>query len=230
MRKFFFFFFALCFYALLLLRFMVPPVSAVCSPPEQGKCLGGTPVGCSIAGFGVGNWCCTDPDACTALQNAYTECTPLRGICSGATSITCQVRGTGGTRCCPNQPSCDVLSSAGTTPPGDPPPAAPAPAAPAAGVDTPTCDDGNGTPTALGCIPNQPAAAIAKILPWAIGLGTGLAFLLFLYGAFTLITAGSDPQKVDSGKSVITSAASGLIFIILSILLLRVIGIDILKL
>lgn len=102
----------------------------------------------------------------------------------------------------------------------------------AAGAPTPTCDvtGVTGTPTALGCIPNEPAAAIKLILPWAISLGTGLAFLLFLYGAFTLITAGSDPQKVDSGKSIITSAAAGLIFIILSILLLRVIGVDILKL
>ena len=107
---------------------------------------------------------------------------------------------------------------------------APAPA-PAAGAATPTCGaDNSGTPTALGCIPNEPAAAIAKILPWAIRLGTGLAFLLFLYGAFTLITAGSDPQKVDTGKSIITSAAAGLIFIILSMLLLRVIGVDILEL
>lgn len=154
--------------------------------------------------------------------SAQSPCTPARGVCP---DLTCQPPGFGqGAWCCPNTP--DGNSACTNIQGGQP-----ATGAPAAGAATPTCGaDNSGTPTALGCIPNQPAAAIAKILPWAIRLGTGLAFLLFLYGAFTLITAGSDPQKVDTGKSIITSAAAGLIFIILSVILLRVIGIDILKL
>ena len=84
------------------------------------------------------------------------------------------------------------------------------------------------TATALGCIANDPAQAIPDILAWAVSVGGGLAFLMFLYGAFVLITAGPDPQKVDQGKSIITSAISGLLFIILSVVLLRVIGVDIL--
>ena len=86
------------------------------------------------------------------------------------------------------------------------------------------------TATALGCIPNDPAAAIPLIVNWAIGIGGGIAFLMLLYGAFTLITAGSNPEKVQEGKSVIGSAVSGLFFIILSVVLLRIIGVDILKL
>lgn len=218
MKKFLF----LCFYALLLLRFIVPLASAQCSPRTSGPgCRGLKPTACQVEGS---TWCCSDDTFCTNLQAAYNECTSSIIVCTGANPITCQAGGTIGTRCCSNQQACDILQSAGSSAPG---PVAPAPAA---GAETPTCDGGNGTPTALGCIPNEPAAAIAKILPWAIRLGTGLAFLLFLYGAFTLITAGSDPQKVDTGKSIITSAAAGLIFIILSVILLRVIGIDILQL
>ena len=86
------------------------------------------------------------------------------------------------------------------------------------------------TATALGCIPNNPAAAIPKIVNWAVGVGGGIAFLMLLYGAFTLITAGSSPEKVQEGKSIIGSAVSGLFFIILSVVLLRIIGVDILKL
>lgn len=110
------------------------------------------------------------------------------------------------------------------------------PPAPPAGASTPTCDitiDGEtvtGTPTALGCIPNNPAQAIPLILNWAVGIGTGLGFLLLLYGAFTLITAGPNPENVDKGKSIITSAVSGLLFIILSVVLLKIIGISILGL
>jgi hypothetical protein len=136
---------------------------------------------------------------------ASAQCTPPDDTGNCPAGIQCASG-----MCCPSPADC----------------AAPAPG----GAATPTCDGGTGTPTALGCIPNEPSAAIKLILPWAIKLGTGLAFLLFLYGAFTLITAGSDPQKVDTGKSIITSAAAGLIFIILSMLLLRVIGVDILQL
>ena len=92
------------------------------------------------------------------------------------------------------------------------------------------CDEGTGTPTALGCIPNNPKQAIPLILNWAVGIGTGLGFLLLIYGAFTLITAGPNPENVDKGKSIITSAVSGLLFIILSVVLLKIIGISILGL
>ena len=86
------------------------------------------------------------------------------------------------------------------------------------------------TATALGCIPNDPADAIPLIVNWAIGVGGGIAFLMLLYGAFTLITAGGNPEKVQEGKSIISSAVGGLFFIILSVVLLKIIGISILGL
>lgn len=145
------------------------------------------------------------------------------GTCSiyPDTSIECPVPGVTPPNvwCCPTDGDCNDLNLR-------PQPAAP----PAAGAETPTCDGGTGTPTALGCIPNEPAQAIPLILKWAIGVGGGLAFLLMLYGAFTLVTAAGNPEHVDKGKSIVTSAVAGLLFIIFSVVLLRIIGIEILKL
>lgn len=165
----------------------------------------------------VGQQCCTG----ATYNSSQNQCEFLNysGTTGGSISTYKNTKCGSSEACNPNTNTCISsveAQSLGIVTPG--------------GATTPTCDNGNGTPTALGCIPNQPAEAIKLILPWAIRLGTGLAFLLFLYGAFTLITAGSDPQKVDTGKSIITSAAAGLIFIILSVILLRVIGIDILQL
>lgn len=54
--------------------------------------------------------------------------------------------------------------------------------------------------------------------------------MLSLWGAITIILASGNPEKINEGKEIITSAITGLLFIILSIFLLRLIGVDILQL
>ena len=84
--------------------------------------------------------------------------------------------------------------------------------------------------TGLGCIPTDPEKLVVDfILKNAVGIGGGLAFLLFLGGGFTLLTSAGDPEKINKGKEVITAAISGLLFIIFSVYLLKVIGYDILQ-
>lgn len=84
--------------------------------------------------------------------------------------------------------------------------------------------------TALGCIPNDPAEFVAWILARAVGIGGGIAFLLMLWGGFQVITSAGDPQKLNDGKDILVSAAAGLLFIIFSLFLLRIVGVDILGL
>lgn len=84
-------------------------------------------------------------------------------------------------------------------------------------------------PTALGDIPTDPTDFVAWVLARAIGIGGGLAFALMLFGAYQLITSAGDPKKVQEGKEKITSALSGLLFIIFSLFLLKLIGVDILE-
>lgn len=82
--------------------------------------------------------------------------------------------------------------------------------------------------TALGDIPTDPAGLVKWILGWSIAMGGGIAFLLSLWGGVTIILASGNPEKINEGKEIITSAVSGLLFIIFSIFLLRLIGVDIL--
>jgi len=82
--------------------------------------------------------------------------------------------------------------------------------------------------TALGDIPTEPASLVKWILGWSIAMGGGIAFLLSLWGGVTIILAGGNPEKMNEGKEIITSAVSGLLFILFSVFLLRLIGVDIL--
>lgn len=90
-------------------------------------------------------------------------------------------------------------------------------------------DPEGGIQTALGCLPIQIGPFVNNILTKAISIGAGLAFLLMLFGAFTLITSAGNPENIQKGKEIITSAIIGLLFIIFSVFLLKLIGVDILQ-
>lgn len=84
--------------------------------------------------------------------------------------------------------------------------------------------------TAIGCIPVED---LNEFSGWVLGklifVITGVAFLLLVFGAFQIITSSGDPKKTQAAKELITAAVSGLLFIILSVLLLKLIGVDILQ-
>jgi len=86
--------------------------------------------------------------------------------------------------------------------------------------------------TALGCISTSVDTTgnsfFGSVIKIAVGLGGGLALLLMLYGVFIVTTSAGIPDKLKEGQEVITSAISGLLFIILSVFLLNLIGINIL--
>ncbi|MBU0619293.1 hypothetical protein KKD62_03605 [Patescibacteria group bacterium] len=92
------------------------------------------------------------------------------------------------------------------------------------------CSNADEVATGLGCISTNPQKLVIDfILTNAIKIAGGLAFLLFLGGGFALLTSAGDPEKINKGKEVITAAISGLLFIIFSVYLLRIIGYDILR-
>jgi len=83
--------------------------------------------------------------------------------------------------------------------------------------------------TALGCIPlNNFNDFIGWLLSKLIFIASGVAFLLMVLGAIQILTSAGNPDKVKAGKELITSALSGLLLVILSIFLLKLIGVDIL--
>lgn len=84
--------------------------------------------------------------------------------------------------------------------------------------------------TALGCIPYESSGFVKSLLNILIGLGGGVALLIILYGVFIVTTSAGIPDKLNSGKEIISSAVAGLVFIILAIFLMNLIGIRILAL
>lgn len=130
--------------------------------------------------------------------------------------------------CCDTSNSCTQLQSGQITPtinnagPGS-----------AAGAD-PTDGCTNGINTAIGCIPvlnNDNGTEFAGfVLRWAIGVGSGIAFLLIVYASFMTMTSQGDPNRLKAGSELMTSAISGLLLLIFSIFVLKFIGIDILGL
>lgn len=85
--------------------------------------------------------------------------------------------------------------------------------------------------TAIGCIPiSNTNQLIAFILRWAIGIGGGIAFLLIIVSGFQIMTSSGNPERIQAGKELMTSAIAGLIMLVFSVFILRIIGVDILGL
>jgi hypothetical protein len=83
--------------------------------------------------------------------------------------------------------------------------------------------------TAIGCIPfSNTNEFMGFVLKWAIGVGGGIAFILILVAGFQIITSSGNPERLKAGQELLTSALAGLILIIFSVFILRIIGVDIL--
>lgn len=88
---------------------------------------------------------------------------------------------------------------------------------------------GSGIATAIGCIHTNPAELVKDLMTFLIGIGGGLAFLMMLFGAFQMLTSAGNPETLNAGRSRLTSAVIGLLFVIFAVLLLQIIGVDILQ-
>jgi hypothetical protein len=95
----------------------------------------------------------------------------------------------------------------------------------------PFCPGSNGINTAIGCIPiNSTSAFVSKIFKYLMGIFGAVALVMMGYGSFLITTSAGNQEKVKAGKELITGAVSGLLFIIFSMFLLKLIGVDILHL
>ena len=89
---------------------------------------------------------------------------------------------------------------------------------------------GRGIDTALGCIPTENITGFVQwFLRWAIGIAGGIAFLLIVWSGFQILTSAGNPDQLKAGQEQLTAALSGLLFIVFSVFLLRLIGVEILK-
>lgn len=84
--------------------------------------------------------------------------------------------------------------------------------------------------TAIGCIPfGDQNSFVVFILKWAVGIGGGIAFLLIIVAGFQIMTSRGDPNRLKAGQELMTSAIAGILLLIFSVVILRILGFDILK-
>lgn len=103
--------------------------------------------------------------------------------------------------------------------------------APAGAVDCSLCNPATDICTAIGCIDVTSASGlVGSLQTFALGIGGGIAFLLILVGALQVLGSSGNPEKLNAGKELIGSAIAGLLFIIFSVFILRIITAEILHL
>lgn len=97
------------------------------------------------------------------------------------------------------------------------------------GAQCTDCAAGNGVWTAFGCIPATPQGLFKTAFGLGLGIAGGIAFLLILFGGFQILSSAGNPEQLNEGQELISSAVAGLLLIIFSVFLLRLIGYDILR-
>ncbi len=95
------------------------------------------------------------------------------------------------------------------------------------------CEENKTLNTAIGCIPIVDYNPFLRfILVWAIGVAGGIGLVLMVIASFMLAVSRGDRRSraFNNGRDMFISAISGVIFAVLSVYLLKVIGVDILGL
>lgn len=92
-----------------------------------------------------------------------------------------------------------------------------------------SCASSQGVWTAIGCIQTSPSEIFSKSMPIFLGIAGGIAFLLILFGGFQILASAGNPDQLNEGRELVSSAVAGLLLIIFSVFLLRLIGYDILR-
>lgn len=114
---------------------------------------------------------------------------------------------------------------------GAPPPPAPQPQDPGGTASRVSegCDNQNYINTAIGCIPINDVNALTRFfLGWALGIAGGIALLMIGFAGYRIATSQGDPRRLQGGQELLMSAIGGLLMVVLSVYLLRFIGVDLL--
>jgi hypothetical protein len=188
-------------------------VTPTATPLPSPTCTGTPPASCQC-------WCgqCTSTcpgnngKACGSGLSGDTFCNATVNTCafySGTCIATCNGNSHGQLDCPAGQVCC-------STSPG-----------PVTGK-SPTCINSTSIDTAIGCIPYDSFTGLMGfILGWGIGIGGGIAFILIVVAGFQMMTSSGDPRKLQAAHELLGSAITGLIMLVFSVFILRLIGVSI---
>jgi len=92
------------------------------------------------------------------------------------------------------------------------------------------CAGRDGLWTGMGCLPLDLNSLITSfVLTTGIGIGGGFALLCIIYAAFMMQSSQGNPEKLKKAQEMITSCIMGLMLIIFSVFIMRLIGVNILR-
>lgn len=78
-------------------------------------------------------------------------------------------------------------------------------------------------------IKTSPAGFVKSIFSLILGVSGGVALLLIIYSGYKLMASRGEPEALKDAKDQLVAAIVGLVFIIFSLVILQIIGVDILK-
>lgn len=92
------------------------------------------------------------------------------------------------------------------------------------------CVQGGGAWTAIGCFDGNLSTFISQqILGTGVGIAGGISLLCLMFAAFQMQTSRGNAEKVKKAQEMMTNCITGLMVILFSILILRIIGVNILR-
>jgi len=92
------------------------------------------------------------------------------------------------------------------------------------------CLSGGGIWSGIGCVKSDMKSFIQDtVFRIGIGLAGGISFLCILFSAFQMQTSGGNAEKLKKAQELLTNCITGLMVIIFSVLILKIIGVDILR-
>lgn len=93
-----------------------------------------------------------------------------------------------------------------------------------------SCARDGGTWTSFGCVPSTLQGFIGGfLLRTLLGLAGMFALLCIIYSSFLLQTSRGNPEKIKKGREYLTNCILGLLLILFSVFILRLIGVNILN-
>ena len=93
-----------------------------------------------------------------------------------------------------------------------------------------SCSSQNGIWTGMGCLSLDIKTLITSfVLTTGVGIGGGFALLCIIYAAFMMQSSQGNPEKLKKAQEMITSCIMGLMLIIFSVFIMKLIGVNILR-
>jgi hypothetical protein len=92
------------------------------------------------------------------------------------------------------------------------------------------CSNSGGVFSAIGCVKTNLRQFISEtVFGLGIGLAGGFSLLCIIYAAFIMQSSEGNPEKLKKAQEMLTSCVTGLMLIIFSVFILRLIGVNILR-